>query len=61
MYITQQSQKHLQRNWKHEVAQFTFQGPFVMVDELLKMIAECHLQKPQTTSKMTLIIIMHFN
>ena len=22
-----------------------------MVDELLKMIAECHLQKPQTTSK----------
>ena len=27
------------------------QGPFVMVDELLKMIAECHLQKPQTTSK----------
>ncbi|XP_028414196.1 cleavage stimulation factor subunit 3-like isoform X2 [Dendronephthya gigantea] len=27
-----------------------FQGPFVMVDELLKMIADCHLQKPQTTS-----------
>lgn len=24
-----------------------------MVDELLKMIAECHLQKPQTTSKMS--------
>ena len=23
----------------------------MMVDELLKMIAECHLQKPQTTSK----------
>ena len=32
-----------------------------MVDELLKMIAECHLQKPQTTSKMTIIIIVFIN
>ena len=33
-----------------------FKGPFVMVDELLKMIAECHLQKPQTTSKMKNVV-----